>query len=120
MRGPHLGKGLVEYLEQPASVRVEPVGAEFESLTAGQAGQACRHLLGVGHPRPINQDWDDADVACQGGLDLQPDEVVGVIKAAPPIRIGDRQPLITNQSQQHIAISDRTGDHLDEVVTQLD
>ena len=120
MRGPHLGKGLVEYLEQPASVKIEPVWAEFEGLTADQPGQACRNLLGAGHPRPINQDWDDADVACQGGLDLQPYEVVGVIEAAPPIRIGDCQPLITNQGQQHITISDRTGDHLDEVVAQFD
>ena len=69
---------------------------------------------------PVDQDRDDADLTCQGGLDLQPDEIVGVIEAAPPIRVGDPQPLITDQRQQHVAISDRTGDHLDEVVAQLD
>ena len=86
MRGPHLGKGLVEHLEQPAGVKVEPGRAEFESLTADQPGQAGRQLSGTRHPRPINQDRDDADVARQRGLDLQANEVIGVIEAAPPIR----------------------------------
>ena len=36
------------------------------------------------------------------------------------MRIGDREPLIADQRQQHIAGSDRSGDHLDEVVAQLD
>ena len=120
VRSPHLGKGLVEHLEQPAGVEVEPGRAEFESLTTHQPGQAGRQLIGARQPGPINQDRDDADVARQGGLDLQPDEVIGVIEAAPPILIGDREPLITDQRQQHIAGSDRSGDHLDEVVAQLD
>jgi hypothetical protein len=59
-------------------------------------------------------------VARQGGLDLQPHEVIGTVKPTPPIRIGDGKPLVADQRQQHIAGSDRSGDDLDEVVAKFD
>jgi hypothetical protein len=34
--------------------------------------------------------------------------------------VADREPLITDQRQQHIARPDCSGGHLDEVVAQLD
>src|SRR5215207_3326618 len=42
------------------------------------------------------------------------------VDAPPPILVGDREPLITDQRQQNVAGPDRPGDHLDEVVAQLD
>jgi hypothetical protein len=72
------------------------------------------------HAGPIHQDRDDPDVARQGGLDLQAHEVIGVIETTLPMCIGDRQPLLTDQRQQHVAGPDRSGDHLHEVIAQLD
>jgi len=73
-----------------------------------------------GHARPVNQDRDDPDVACQGCLDFQPDEVAWVLQAPPPVLAGDRQPAVTDQRQQHITARDRGGDHLDKVIAQRD
>jgi hypothetical protein len=116
----HLGEGPVQYREQPAGIEVEACRAELQGLAAYQRGQAGRQLISPGHPRPVHQNWDDAYVAGQGSLDLQPHEVSGIVEAAPPMLVGDRQPLIADQRQQHIAGPDCSGDHLDEVVAQLD
>jgi hypothetical protein len=98
------------------------------SKRAGLSSRACRRtsstrLSGSSSARgilPIHQDRDHPDLARQGSLNLQPNEIIGVVKAAPPMRIGDRQPLVTDERQQHITGADRPGDHLDKVITQLD
>jgi len=116
----HPGKGQVQHLEQPAGIELEAAWAQLEGLAAHQPGQAVRQLIDTRHPRLINQDRDDADLARQGRLDLQPHEIIRVIEATPATPIGDRQPLITNQRQQHVAGRDRSSDHFDEVVAELD
>ena len=117
---PRLGEGPVQHLQQPACVEVEAGRAQLEGLAAHQLGQAVRQLVGTRHPGPIHQDRDDADVARQGRLDLQPHEVVAAVEATPAVFVGDGEPLWTDQRQQHVAGPDRPGDHLDEVVAQLD
>ena len=120
MRGPDFGKGPVQDHQEPAGVVLEAGRAQFDSLAADQSGQAGRQLLGTRHPGLIYQDRDHPNIARQRGLDLHAHEVIRVIEATPPIRSGDRQPLITNHCQQHIAGPDRPGDHLNEVIAQLD
>ena len=44
----------------------------------------------------------------------------GVVEATAAVRIGDGQPVLADQRQQHVAGPDRAGDHLNEVVAQLD
>jgi hypothetical protein len=95
-------------------------GAQFQGLPACQRGEAGRQLVGVRHPRPFDQDRDDADVAGQRGLDLQAHEVVGVVQASLSVLVGDREPLLTDQRQEHVAGADRGGDLLDEVVAESD
>ena len=89
-------------------------------MTADQLGETGWQLLGAGHSRPINQDWDDADLARQGGLDLHTHVVIGVIKATPALLVRDCQPFLADQSEQHVAGTDRAVDYLDEVVAELD
>ena len=57
---------------------------------------------------------------CQGGLDLDANEILGVVEPAAPVLVGDRQPLVAYERQQDVGIADRFADHLDEVVAQLD
>jgi hypothetical protein len=117
---PHLGQGQVQHLEQPAGIKLKAGRAELQGLPAHQLDQAVRQLIGTRHPRPIHQDRDHPNLARQSRLDLQPNKIIGVVKATPPMRIGDRQPLVTDERHQHITGADRSGDHLDEVITQLD
>ena len=114
------GDGPVQNLKQPSGIEIEPARAELKCLPTHQLGQARWQLVGTGHPGPFNQNGDDTDITCQRRLDLQPHEVVGVIQAPPPVLVGDREPPIADQGQQHVAGSDRGGDHLDEVVAQFD
>ena len=77
-------------------------------------------LAGVRHGRPVDQDGDDAVVALEGRLDLQADEVVGTVEATPPMLVGDGEPSLADQRQQHVTRSDRLGDDPRELVAELD
>jgi hypothetical protein len=72
------------------------------------------------HLGPLDQDRDEADVAVQRRLDLEPHEILGIIEAPPPVLVGDREPLPADQCEEHVTASHRIGDHLDEVVARLD
>jgi hypothetical protein len=114
-----LGNGPFQDPQQPLGIGVEPRRAELEGVPARQLSQALWQLTGPGHLGPFNQDGDDADVTCQGGLDLQPDEVARVIQPSPAIRAGNRQPSAADQREQNVAGLDRCCDHLDEIIAQL-
>ena len=117
---PNLGEFFVQRLQQPTEVEVEAGRAELQRLTAGQPGQAVRQLVGRRHRGPIDQNRDDADVTRQGGLDLQPDEVIGVVEARRPCSSVIVSHWFPISASEDVAGSDRAGDHLDEVVAQLD
>jgi hypothetical protein len=75
---------------------VKAVRAELDSLTLCQRLQAGRKIRGAGHAGLVHQDGDDADTAVQCGLDLQADEIVGVVQAPPPVLVGDSQPPLAD------------------------
>ncbi len=85
-----LGQGPVQHLEQPAGIELEAGRAKLQRLPAVQLDQAVRQLVGIRHPRPIHQDRDHPNLARQGSLDLEPNEIIGVVKATPAMLIGDR------------------------------
>jgi hypothetical protein len=118
--GMHLDKGPVQHGEEPAGVSVEARGAELEGLAARQPDEAGRQLFRGWHPCAANQDGDDPHVARQGRLDLQANKVVRVVEAPLPILVGDGQPSITDEDEQHVAGANGVGDHLGEVFTRLD
>jgi hypothetical protein len=89
-------------------------------MTVHHPDKAGRQLVGARHRGPVDQDRNDADIALQGRLNLQADEVVGIFQATLPIMIGDREPTLTDQRQQHVAGPDRVGDHLGKLVAQLE
>jgi hypothetical protein len=88
-------------------------------LTTRQPDQAGRQLFSRWHPCTANQDGDDSDVARQGRLDLQANEVARVVEAPLPVLVADRQPSVTDEGEQHIAGANGVGDHLGEIVTRL-
>ena len=111
-----VGEGCVEHLVEPADVELEPAGAQFQGVAADQFGQAGRELVGARHPGPLHQDGDDPHVVGQRRLDLQAHEVLGVVQPGPAPLVGDGEPPVPDQRQQHVAGADRGGDHLDEVI----
>ena len=100
------------------SSRTRSGRAELEGLAAGERGERSRELLRPRHPRP-SPERDDPDVALQGRLDLEPDEVSGLSSRRLP---SSSRPSATvaDQRQQDVARADRLRDHLDEVVARLD
>jgi hypothetical protein len=113
------GDGPFQHPEQPLGIAMEPARAELKCLAAGQRGQACGQFVGTGHSGPFHQDGDNADITCQGRLDLDPDEVVGVVEASLSVPAGGREPPVADQRQQYLAGFDRGGDRLNDVVAQF-
>jgi hypothetical protein len=77
-------------------------------------------LLGPRHRRAIDQNGDYSDIAVQGGLDLEADDVVRILQPPSACCIGGIEPVGADDRQQH-----RTGAHLlcddfGEVDPQLD
>ena len=81
-----------------------------------QAGRKVKQSAACG---PVHQDRDDVDTAVQRGLDLQADEIVGVVQAPLPVPLGDRQPPLADDSHQGRARRDSGRDHLGEVIAGL-
>lgn len=79
---------------------VEAVRAELDRLTSRQRLQAGRQVGGAGHAGPVHQDRDDADTAGQRGLDLQADEILGVVQAPPSVLVGDSQPPLADDRDE--------------------
>ena len=68
--------------EQSLHIRVESCVVDRDSLPARELAEALRQVLGLRHRCVFDQDGDDADAALERRLDLDPDEVFGVIEPA--------------------------------------
>ena len=115
-----VGEGALHDVEQALGVGAEAVRAELERLPTDHRRDARRQLVAARHQRAVDQDRDEQDLPLQRGLDLEPDEVVGVVQAPRSVRGGDVEPLLADQGEQDVARPDGVGDGLDEVVTELD
>ena len=119
-RRPDLGQRRRQHPRQTVGVAVEAARAELERLAAHEPRKAVGQLVRPRHPCAIHEDRDDAHIARQRRFDFQADEVVGVVEPPPAALVGDRQPLVADQGQQHITRSDSRGDRRHEVVAQGD
>ena len=100
-----------------------------KSNRCGLSSSACRRASGArlggsssseGHRRAVDEHRNDAGVARQGGLDLEADEVLRVVEPATAVVVGDGQPLVPDQREQHVAGADGGRDPLHEVVARID
>ncbi len=115
-----LSQGGVEDLEELVDVGLEASRAELQGLTVHELGQAGWDVVEAGHLGPVHQDGDDPDVASQGGLDLEADEVAGVVEPASSLGVGGVDPPVADEGQQHVTGAHGVGEHLDEVVARFD
>jgi hypothetical protein len=114
------GQQTIQQVDQPSGVIAEAAVAQLERLPPRQPDQARWEFFSGWHCDPVDQHRDDPDVAFQRRLDLQPDQVVGVIELAAALSVGAVQPLVPNQRQQHVARPDGGRDRLGEVQAGLD
>ena len=105
---------------QASGVGTEGLVPDEQCVAAGQKGQALRQILPARHDRALDQDRDDPHAAGQGGLDFQPDDVVGIVEPPGAALIGGGQPVRADDCQQHPAGRDRAEDFLGEVHARLD
>ena len=95
-------------------------GLSSRALHAAPIRPGCAAAGRRWHPSSARPGRDcTADIARQGGLDLQPHEVIGVVEATRPcssVIASHASPI----SASALARPDRGGDHVDEVVAQLD
>ena len=115
-----VGQGALHDFQEALGVGAEASGAELERLAADHRRDAGRQLVAPRHQRTLDQDRDEQDLPRERGLDLEPDEVVGVVEPTRPVRAGDVEPVLADQGEQDVARPDRVRDRLDEVVAELD
>jgi hypothetical protein len=115
-----VGQHALDRLEQPFGVIGEALVTHRQGVAPGKTGQWPGKVAESRHRRALDEDRDHPHVAFQGRLELQPDEVVGVLEPSPAVSVGRRDPLRADHRQQHLAGADRTGDDLGEVDPQVD
>ena len=111
---------LGERFGEPFGVRVEPVVRDLDGLPAGELLQALGKLSGLWHRRPVDKNRYDRNVTLERRLDLDADEVVGVVEAAPVLLVGARNPALADDSQQRVAFADPVGEDVDEIAAGRD
>jgi hypothetical protein len=93
---------------------------QFDGLASHQRLELARQGLQGGHGRAVEQDRHDPDIPCQGGTGLQADEVVRIIQPPAPGGVGDVEPFVADQDDQHPARGDGLFDRDDEISAGLD
>src|SRR5262249_28681151 len=116
-----MGYHALDPLDQALHVVVEiRVGADPMGMAVGQIPQTLRELLGRRDRGTPHQHGGDRELATQGGLDLDPDEVAAATAPAGPARPGDRKPFVPDAGEEDIAAGDTLGQDLAEIQPQGD
>jgi hypothetical protein len=92
----------------------------FDPLPASELLQAVRQILGPGHGRAVNEDWDDANVALERRLNLDAHKVMGMVQATLVPRVGARAPTRADYRDEGIASPDPLGEDINEIFSEFD
>ena len=93
---------------------------DLQSVSASEAAQGLRQLIGPRHAGPLQQHGDDPHLAIKGSLDLESHEVILILKTTAALGVDRGRPLSADEGQKHVARADRLVDHIDEVHARLD
>ncbi len=108
-----------DLVDQPLRLDAELLVGQAQHVPAQQGGERGRDVVGPRQLGALHQDRHDAHVALEGGLDLQPHEVV-LLEQARAGAVGGAQPVGSDDRQQHVARLDGVADHLGEVEPERD
>jgi hypothetical protein len=88
----------VEHPQKSTSVKADR--AYLDRLSTGQGREARWQFLRRRHLGVVDENGNDSNViSIQGGLNLEPNEIFGVIEAFRSTGIGDREPLGPDQGE---------------------
>ncbi len=93
----------LQYGDEFERVGVEAVWAEFEGVPSRQRLQARWQVDFSRHACAVEEDRDYPDVATEGDLDFQTDEITGVIEAPLCVFASAGQPFFTDDGDQYRA-----------------
>ena len=107
---------VVEPADQALDVVAPALVGQLQCVAPRDRPQLRRQVLPVRHPRPGDEHGNRRHVGTpQGGLDLDPDEVLGIGEPRPPLLILYLRPRRPHDDNQHVAGGHRLGYPLDEV-----
>jgi hypothetical protein len=89
--------------------------ADVEPVSRCQLPEVRGQLVGLWHPRTVQEDRDYRNIALQRGCDLDAHEVMRIIKAAVSIVVARVEPIWANQSDQCITLRDLLAQNPNEV-----
>ena len=87
----------------------------LDSLQADQLPQALRQVFGRWHGRAVDENRNDANAAVKRSLDLDPNEVFGIVDAATVVSVDARNPLCANDGDERVADGHAFGQQLDKI-----
>jgi hypothetical protein len=89
-------------------------------LPARQTLQALRQFARLGHRRAINKDGNDANVALERSLNLDPDEIVRIVEPAQTVLVGAGNPVPSNDRDERITRADAIGQDIEPINSKVD
>jgi hypothetical protein len=95
---------------------VPVLAVDLDGVSSTQCQQCVWKLLARRHLRPVEKDREEPHAGPQPGLDLKPNEVVGVVDPSLAGPVSGVQPLLTNDDHQRVAARYPLLDDLREVV----
>ena len=112
-------QGPLDSRDQPPGIVTETLMPDTKRVTLGKTGEAVRQVRAARHDCVLHQDRDHPHPALKSRPDLQPDQVIGVIKPPPAPLISRHQPARADHRHQHHACVHRTGNRLSEIHPRL-
>ena len=118
--GRPLAKHAIQNLRQAFDVRVPSSVTKFDGLPSGEPFEIGWKLRSGWHDRSFDQHGNDPHVAGEGDPDLEPDEIVRIVKPPAAVPVGACQPLPAHDREQHIAGTDGALEDVHEVDAGFD
>ena len=98
--------GMLDAGDEPRHVGRERAVPKRQRLPVDQRLDRLRQLGRGGHQRVLDQDRNDPDAALQGDADLLDHPVGRVVDAPPSLVVGEADPAIPDEGQQHVTAAD--------------
>ena len=90
--------------------------APFEAASPRRViASTLRQILAPWHGRAVDEEGNDANVALERRLDLDADEIVRIVDATPAVFVGARNPSLSDDSDEGVALADALGQNIEEI-----
>ena len=92
----------------------------FDPVPANQGFQPVRQIFLLRHDCAVDQNRNDANIARERGFDLDANEITRIVETPSIVLVAYRKPVLANDGDESIAISDTLGQDLYEIEPGFD